>query len=193
MEEFRHYSLSRQALNIRAAHALCRAGWMLIEINGVLQSGYIRPGNFRIIQQQATTFDQLQQKFGPPLPASTSTAEIDFENIDTSKLPRIRVMNRGVEEATAVLVHYGWTGSQIRKVLKSTNTPLGNIGFSLLHERYATSHGVNRYFSRIPHYPYHRAAACQRRSKAAAIKTLLIMFGVGVFTFMGVLLILHML
>lgn len=193
MEEFHHYSLSRQALNIRAAHSLCRAGWMLAEINGVLQSGYIRPGNFRIIQQQATTFDQLHQKFGPPIPISTFTAEINFENIDTSKLPRILVMNRGVEEATAVLVHYGWTGGQIRKVLKSTNTPLDNIGFSLLHESYTASPGINRHFSRIPHYAYHRTPAYQRRSKAAAIKTLLIMFGVGVFTFMGVLLILHML
>ena len=193
MEEFRHYSLSRQELNIRAAHSLCRAGWMLEEINGVLQSGCIRPGNFRIIQQQATTFDQLQQKFSPPTPVSTSAAEINLKNIDTSKLPRILVMNRGVEEATAVLIHYGWSGNQICKVLKSTTTPLGNIGFTLIDSEPMKGHRVNRYSPYRSRHPYYWTAHYQQRSKVAAVRTLLIMFWLGVLTFIGVLLILHML
>lgn len=163
---------------------------MLEEINGVLECGFIRPGNFRIIQQQATTFEQLQQKFSPPsTPSSTSTAEISHRNIDTSKLPRIRVRNRGVEEATAVLTHYGWTNSQIRKVLKRNATPLENIGFALTHDEdgYDLSHYS---FYR---YPYHLAKGSQRYSKAAAFKALLSMFWVGVFAFIGFLLILHML
>ncbi|MBT9313259.1 hypothetical protein [Leptothoe kymatousa] len=194
MEEFNHNSVSRQELNVRAAHSLCRAGWMLEEINGVLQRGYIRPENFRIIQQQATTFDQLQQKFGPPKPLRTSTTDSHLVQINTTKLPRILVMNRGVEEATAVLTHYGWSTQQIRQVLKGTMNPLDNIGLALMND--LSSNGNRSFSNRYRYkrsYPYYLPVSSHRKSKAATLRTLLILFWLGVFAFIGVLLILHML
>lgn len=194
MEEFNPHSVSRQELNVRVAHSLCRAGWMLEEINGVLQRGYIRPENFRVIQQQATTFDQLQQKFGPPKPLRTSTADIHLAKINTTKLPRIRVMNRGVEEATAVLIHYGWNTQQIRQVLKGSVNPLDNIGLTLMND--LSPNGNRSFANRYRYkrsYPYHLPVSNSRNSKAATLRTLLILFWLGVFAFIGVLLILHML
>ena len=130
MDNFYRYGLSRQDLNVRAAHSLCRAGWMLTEVNGVLQNGTISSERFARIRQQATTFDQLQRQFGPP-PQFSATDETQTVpptvQANLRKTLTIRVMNRGVEEAAAVLTHHGWHYSQIQNVLKPSASPVGNL------------------------------------------------------------------
>ncbi|MEM7797202.1 MAG: hypothetical protein AAF579_22450 [Cyanobacteria bacterium P01_C01_bin.118] len=184
MDNFYRYSLSRQDLNTRAAHSLCRAGWMLAEINGVLQNGSIKPASFAMIQQQAATLDQLQRKFGPPptLSASTDTQTL---KVQARKTITIRVMNRGVEAAAAVLTHHGWHYSQINDVLKSPITPLENLGPTLMSEQPAT-------VQTMYHYPL-RPQTVRSRSHHSVGKTLLVLFWFGGLIFVGVSLMLHML
>ncbi|MBT9317141.1 hypothetical protein [Leptothoe spongobia] len=186
MENFYRYGVSRQDLNIRAAHSLCRAGWMLEEVNGVLQNGSIRPESFQVIQQQTTTLDQLQRKFGPPPKLSPST-DVKLMQVDTSKTLTIRVMNRGVEEAAAVLTHHGWHFSQIHDVLKPSTKPLENLGFALMHDRPA---------ARVIHHHYSlltRPQTLHHKRTNSVAKTLFALFWFGGLIFVGVSLMLHML
>lgn len=157
---------------------------MLTEINGVLQRGQIPPDHFQDIQDQATALDQLQRKFGPP-PAISQSADTRFARTDVSrsltlKPLTIKVMNRGVEEAAAVLSHYGWHGSQIRGVLKPAINPLSNLSFPLLQN---SQGGRSRPSS----------WSKQRRPYLSLCKTLIILFWFGSFMFVAISLILHML
>lgn len=187
MDNFYHYEVFRQNLNVRAAHSLCRAGWMLREINGVLQTGQIRPENFHSIQQKAVAFVQLQNQFGPP-PALTSSTDTQTFDVDTSKLPTIRVMNRGVDAAAAVLRHHGWKCSQIRHVLKPSDSLLNNLSYRLIRDRGAQSDSSFRLplFSSKSKITLHRKAfsACKRFA-------ILLFLGIGFF--LGASLIIHML
>ncbi len=157
---------------------------MLAEINGVLQRGQIPPAHFQEIQHQATTLEQLQRKFGPPPAISQSNdarcTRTDISRSLTLKPLTIKVMNRGVEEAAAVLSHYGWHGSQIRGVLKPAINPLINLNFTLL---------PNRQGGRPLSSPWSK----QRKSYLSLCKTLIILFWVGGFMFVAISLILHML
>jgi hypothetical protein len=162
---------------------------MLAEINGVLQDGNIRPEGFERIQQQATTLDQLQRKFGPPPPLSRSTVtpstDIKLMEVHRNRIPTMRVMNRGVEEATAVLSHHGWHFSQIRSVLKAPATPLDDLSLALIHELQQERQTPTRAL-------YHLPPATPKRT-IAAIKASILFFWFGLVIFIGVSLILHML
>ena len=176
MEDFYRYGLSRKELNIRAAHSLCRAGWMRAEINGVLRSGCISPTGFQKIQQQAIALEQMQRKFGPPPMVSPSTStkllEIDITN---SRLPTLRVMNRGVEAAAAVLNHYNWPLPQVRSVLKSPTTQLDDLSLALIHDLPSVLH------------------PCQQQPTKSSVNSFIMRFWVGGLVFLGVSLIFHML
>lgn len=186
MDNFYRHSLSRQDLNVRAAHSLCRAGWMLTEINGVLQNGSIKPASFALIQQQATTLDQLQRKFGPP-PKLSPTVNTQTIKIHTPKTLTIRVMNRDVEAAAAVLTHHGWHYSQINDVLKPAITSLDNLGSTLIAEQPATAQTMY-------HYPLHPRPRTARYHHPHSVgKTLFALFWFGGLIFVGVSLMLHML
>ncbi len=163
---------------------------MLAEINGVLQNGDISPTGFQIIRQQATTLDQLQRQFGPPpalRPAPvTSSTDIKLMEVDINRVPTMRVMNRGVEEAAAVLSHHGWHFSQIRRVLKAPETPLGDLGLALIHElqqEYQTPRSnLRKSPQTIPQKP-----------TVSRVQIFVILFWVGLSIFIGVSLILHLL
>lgn len=154
---------------------------MLIEINGVLHSDPIHPERFQVIQKQATTLAQLQRKFGPP-PTLHPSIETKVIDVDILRVPTLKVMNRGVEEAAAVLSHHGWSFSQIRRVLKPTAVPLGNLSFALMPNVQLEPRKIN----------YQTSQRLKRKS-TSVFKTLLIFFGCGGFVFLGVSLILHML
>ena len=157
---------------------------MLTEINGVLQNGSIKPTSFDMIQQQAATLDQLQRKFGPP-PKLSSTNDTKALKVHVKKTLTIRVMNRGVEAATAVLAHHGWHYSQINEVLKPSTISLENWSTNLMADGPAISQ--TRYHSPIsPHTVRYRAAHSRG-------KTLLALFWFGGLIFVGVSLMLHML
>ncbi len=189
MEDFDHYGFSRQDLSVRAAHSLCRAGWTLAEINGVLQNGHINPEGFQLIQQQATILDQLQRKFGPPPTVSPATVSTDIKlmEVDIRRMPTLRVMNRGVEEAAAVLSHHGWHFSQIRSVLKAPATPLGDSGLALVHELQQERQTPRHILYQPP------PAKPQRQTTVRVFKAFLVLFWLGMLFFIGVSLILHML
>ncbi|MBX2865135.1 MAG: hypothetical protein KTR27_16405 [Leptolyngbyaceae cyanobacterium MAG.088] len=192
MENFDRYGFSRHDLNARAAHSLCRAGWMLPEINGVLQNSDIGPDSFQLIQKHASAFDQLQRKFGPP-PTLTpinvsSSTDIKVMEIDTSRLPTMRVMNRGLEEAAAVLSHHGWHFAQIRSVLKTPTTPLENLGLALIHELQQKRPIPRRTFQ---NRPLHKMPP--RKSSVSAFQLFIILFWFGMLIFIGVSLIVHIL
>ncbi|MEM9265605.1 MAG: hypothetical protein AAGA46_08785 [Cyanobacteria bacterium P01_F01_bin.13] len=159
---------------------------MLAEINGVLQSGQIQPDSFQTIQQQATKLEQLQRQFGPP-PILRRSTDIHHINVDTSRVKfnrtlTIKVMNRGVEDAAAVLSHHGWQFSQIRGVLKPASTPLNNLGFTLLKD-----------FQTDTHLSYSWPKPPQRKFKFSALKTFAVLFWFGTFVFVAVSFILHLL
>lgn len=195
MDDFDRYGFSRQDLNVRAAHSLYRAGWMLTEINGVLQNGGIGPEGFQLIKQQAMTLAQLQYKFGPPPPVSSTgvSPAIDIKPVrsDVYRLPTMRVVNRGVEEAAAVLSHHGWHFSQIRSVLKASQTPLDNLGLALVYELQQQRQAPPL---QTLDYSY-QVATSQKLKKPAfsAHKVFFILFGVGIFIFMGISLIFYVL
>ncbi|MDV3347846.1 hypothetical protein QGP82_04010 [Leptothoe sp. LEGE 181152] len=186
MEDFYRYDLSRQDLNVRAAHSLCRAGWMLVEINGVLKNGCISVENFQRIQEQATTLEKLQRKFGPPPKLSRST-EINVTKINIHQRPTLLVMNRGVEEAASILSHHGWHLEQIRSVLKPAIPPLDDIGFALLHDLQVENHRSHRPRLTPPHPSPRRNAA------ATTLKAFTLLVWLGGLIFIGVSLILHVL
>ena len=186
MDDFYRYGLSRRDLNMRAAHSLYRAGWMLGEINGVLHDGYISPEDFQIIQRQVTALDQLQRKFGPPATSQTSIADVKPAYVNTKKCLTIKVMNRGVEEAAAVLNHHGWTNAQIRGVLKLVVEPFDNNSLALLNKMWIEQNKLNRYV-------YPRKLKPAKRKKLYVFKTLFTLFWFGGLIFLGVSLILHML
>ena len=161
---------------MRAAHSLFRAGWMLTEINGVLRCGYISPTRFQKIQQHAIALEQLQRKFGPPPTISSSTdAKLLDINITRHRLPVLRVMNRGVEAAAAVLSHHGWHLSQVRNVLKPPSTDLDDLSLTFMDD--------------LPGMLHHH----QQSSKKSAVRTFIMLFWCGGLVFLGVSLIFHML
>ncbi|NEQ50747.1 MAG: hypothetical protein F6K11_11525 [Leptolyngbya sp. SIO3F4] len=186
MENFYRYGLSRQDLNVRAAHSLCRAGWMLTEINGVLRNGAIRPESFQIIQQQATTLEKLQRKFGPP-PKLSAPTDIKLMQVDTRKTLTIRVMNRGVEEAAAVLTHHGWHFSQINDVLKPSDKSLESFGLRPINEH--SGPGLYRQHYALPKYSH----TIRHNQTNSVVRTLFPLFWFGGLIFVGVSLMLHML
>ena len=176
MEDFYHYGLSRQELNIRAAHSLYRAGWMLTEINGVLRSGCISPAGFRQIQEQAIALEELQRKFGPPPTVGASPdSHVSEITIKRTRPPALRVMNRGVEAAAAVLNHYGWQLSQVRSVLKPPVTDLDDLSFALIHDLP----------SMLPH--------SRSQSPHSAISNFIMLFWLGGLVFLGISLVFHVL
>ena len=157
---------------------------MLNEINGVLQDGYINPESFQVIQEQTTTFDKLQRKFGPP-PKLSASNEIKLMQVDTRKTLTIRVMNRGVEEAAAVLTHHGWHFSQIHEVLKSSAQPQEDLGFSLINE----PANLQEYYLRLRKRP----RTLRHRPPHSIAKNLFALFWFGGLIFVGVSLMLYML
>lgn len=171
---------------MRAAHSLYRAGWILEEINGVLNHGYISAESFQIIQQQVTNLDRLQRKFAPPAPVSSSVADIQPAQVNTKRRLTIRVMNRGFEEAAAVLRHHGWTGPQIRHVLKSAIPPFPGTSFSL-------GNGIPIEQNEFSRYVYSRSFSPTKKKRTSVFKTLFVMFWFGGLIFLGVSLLLHML
>lgn len=187
MEDFYRYDLFSQDLNMRAAHSLCRAGWMLAEINGVLKNGVIKPDAFQKIQKQATTLEKLQRKFGPPPKLSRST-DVNLMEIDVSRVPTMLVMNRGIEEAASILSHHGWHLSQIHNVLKPPTTPLDDLGFALAHDLQ-----LDHYSNSTRHIPYRPTYLPQQTSTASVIKTFTLLVWLGGLIFIAVSLILHML
>lgn len=187
MDNFYRHGLSRQDLNIRAAHSLCRAGWMLTEVNGVLQNGSISLERFARIRQQATTFDQLQRKFGPP-PQLSATDDLQTIQVNLRKTLTIRVMNRGVEEAAAVLTHHGWHYSQIQNVLKPSASPMGNLNVPCISHKNKRIVTLRPSSTVLPHYRTSRP-----RGKAATGKIVFALFWLGGLVFVIVSLMLHML
>ena len=153
---------------------------MLTEINGVLKSGQIPPERFYEIQQQATTLDQLQRKFGPP-PTISQAADTRSISVDTSRPLTIKVMNRGVKDAAAVLRHYGWHFSQIRGVLKPAFTAPNNLD-TLLQDLKRGRHGSL--------YPWSKS---RQRKSTAFLKALIVLFWFGGFMFVAISLILQLL
>lgn len=149
---------------------------MLAEINGVLRSGYISPTKFQKIQEHAIALEQLQRKFGPPptLSSSTDTKRLEI-NITKNRLPVLRVMNRGVEAAAAVLSHHGWHLSQVRNVLKPPATDLDDLSLTFMDNLPGMLH----------HY--------QKPPTNSAVSTFITLFWCGGLIFLGVSLIFHML
>ena len=171
---------------MRAAHSLYRAGWILEEINGVLNNGCISAESFQIIRQQVTNLDRLQRKFAPPSPVSPSFSDIQPAHVNTKRRLTIRVMNRGFEEAAAVLSHHGWTGAQIRHVLKSAIPPFEGASFSRINSVPIEQNQFSRYL-------YSRSFGPAPKNRTSVFKTLFAMFWFGALIFLGVSLMLHML
>lgn len=158
---------------------------MLVEINGVLKNGCISVESFQRIQEQATTLEKLQRKFGPPPKLSRST-EVNITKINIHQMPTLLVMNRGVEEAASILSHHGWHLEQIRSVLKPAIPPLDDIGFALLHDLQVEHQRSHRLIP-LPHsYPHRNAAA-------TTLKAFTLLVWLGGLIFIGVSLILHVL
>lgn len=113
MKNVQHDALLEQALDIRAARTLCRAGWTCEQINTVLKKANITDQQFATMQAQSREFDKLQQVFGPPADslysghADPTHSAIDF-------------LNRGPDAATDILKEKGWSGYEISLVLEES-------------------------------------------------------------------------